>query len=96
HVDDLADACYFLMLNYNEEGWINVGVGDDVSILELASIIKDVVGFEGELVFDASKPDGTPRKLMDSSRINSLGWKASIQLKDGIQKVYQEIQSLPF
>jgi len=96
HVDDLADACLFLMLNYNEEGWINVGVGDDVSILELASIIKDVVGFEGELVFDASKPDGTPRKLMDSSRINSLGWKASIQLKDGILKVYQEIQSLPF
>jgi len=96
HVDDLADACLFLMLNYNEAGWINVGVGEDVSILELASIIKDVVGFEGELVFDASKPDGTPRKLMDSSRINSLGWKASIQLKDGIQKVYQEIQSLPF
>ena len=96
HVDDLADACHFLMLNYNEEGWINVGVGNDVSILELASIIKEVVGFEGELVFDATKPDGTPRKLMDSSRINSLGWKASIQLKDGIQKVYQEIQSLPF
>jgi GDP-L-fucose synthase len=96
HVDDLADACLFLMLNYNEAGWINVGVGEDVSILELASIIKDVVGFEGELVFDASKPDGTPRKLMDSSRINSLGWKASIQLKDGILKVYQEIQSLPF
>jgi GDP-L-fucose synthase len=96
HVDDLADACYFLMVNYNEAGWINVGVGDDVSILELASIIKEVVGFEGELVFDASKPDGTPRKLMDSSRINTLGWKSSIQLKEGIQKVYQEIQSLPF
>ena len=96
HVDDLADACYFLMVNYNEAGWINVGVGDDVSILELASIIKEVVGFEGELVFDASKPDGTPRKLMDSSHINTLGWKSSIQLKEGIQKVYQEIQSLPF
>lgn len=96
HVDDLADACYFLMLNYNEAGWINVGVGDDVSILELANIIKEVVGFEGELLFDASKPDGTPRKLMDSSRINTLGWKSSIQLKEGIQKVYQEIQSLPF
>jgi len=96
HVDDLADACYFLMQQYNEAGWINVGVGDDVSILELAKTIKEVVGFQGELLFDASKPDGTPRKFMDSSRINSLGWKASIQLKDGIQKVYQEIQSLPF
>ena len=96
HVDDLADACHFLMQSYDEAGWINIGVGYDVSILELAEIIRDVVGFEGELVFDASKPDGTPRKLMDSSRINSIGWKSSIDLKDGIRKVYQEIQSLPF
>jgi GDP-L-fucose synthase len=96
HVDDLADACHFLMQHHNESGWINIGVGYDVSILELAEIIRDVVGFEGELVFDASKPDGTPRKLMDSSRLNALGWNASIRLRDGIQKVYQEIQSLPF
>ena len=96
HVDDLADACHFLMQQYDEAGWINVGVGEDVSILELAEIIRDVVGFKGELVFDTSKPDGTPRKLMDSTRIHALGWKASIQLRAGIEKVYHEIQSLPF
>jgi GDP-L-fucose synthase len=96
HVDDLSDACLFLMQNYNESGWINVGVSSDISILELAQLIKEIVGYEGLLQFDTTKPDGTPRKLMDSSRINQLGWRASISLKEGIQKVYQEIQSLPF
>jgi GDP-L-fucose synthase len=96
HVDDLADACYFLMKEYNDAGWINVGVGSDVSIRELAELIKDITGFEGELKFNTDKPDGTPRKLMDSSRINALGWTAGISLREGIQKVYQEVQSLPF
>jgi GDP-L-fucose synthase len=89
HVDDLADACYFLMENYNECGLINIGVGHDLSISELATLIKGIVGFEGEIFYDTSKPDGTPRKLMDVSKLNSLGWKASIQLEAGIRSVYQ-------
>ncbi|MBU6157450.1 MAG: GDP-L-fucose synthase [Bacteroidetes bacterium] len=96
HVDDLADASLYLMLNHNEPGWINVGVGEDVSILELAHLIKEIVGYDGSLQFDTSKPDGTPRKLMDSSKINQLGWKSSISLKEGITKVYHEVQSLAF
>lgn len=96
HVDDLADACYFLMQQHNEAGWINVGAGTDVSIRELAELIKDITGYAGELKFNTEKPDGTPRKLMDSSKINALGWKAAISLREGIQKVYQEAQSLPF
>lgn len=89
HVDDLADACYFLMENYNEKGFVNVGTGSDVSILELAQLIKEIVGFEGNIVMDTSKPDGTPLKLMDVSKLNQLGWKHSIELKDGIKKVYK-------
>lgn len=96
HVDDLADACYFLMQEYNEPGWINVGAGTDVSIRELAELIREITGFTGELLFNTDKPDGTPRKLMDSSRINASGWKASISLREGIEKVYHEVQSLPF
>ncbi|MFN9710598.1 MAG: GDP-L-fucose synthase family protein [Bacteroidota bacterium] len=96
HVDDLADACLFLMLHHNESGWTNVGVSSDVSILELAQLIKQVVGYTGELNFDTSKPDGTPRKLMDSTKINQLGWKSSISLKEGIERVYQEVQSMNF
>ncbi|HEX4957161.1 MAG TPA: GDP-L-fucose synthase [Lacibacter sp.] len=96
HVDDLAEACLFLMKHYNEPGHINVGTGTDISIAELASIIKQVTGFEGELVFNADKPDGTPRKLMDSSKIHALGWSAKIDLQNGIEKVYKEVQSLPF
>jgi GDP-L-fucose synthase len=96
HVDDLADACLFLMLNHNEKGCTNVGVGYDVSILELAELIKNIVGFEGELQFDASKPDGTPRKLMDCSKLTAMGWKASITLREGIEKVYHEVQSMNF
>lgn len=90
HADDLADACVFLMQTYNEAGLVNIGVGEDISIKELAFLIKDITGFEGSVVFDTSKPDGTPRKLMDVSKLHSLGWKASITLKEGIEKVYQE------
>jgi GDP-L-fucose synthase len=92
HVDDLAQACLFLMQHYNEERFVNVGFGSDVSICELAELIREVVGFEGELVFDSSKPDGTPRKLMDSGRILSLGWKPQIGLREGIQAVYAEVK----
>jgi GDP-L-fucose synthase len=77
-------------LNYSEEGLINIGVGEDLSIKELAELIKDLVGYKGKIVFDASKPDGTPRKLMDVTKLSSFGWKASIQLKEGITQVYKE------
>ncbi|HAS40578.1 MAG TPA: GDP-fucose synthetase [Microscillaceae bacterium] len=90
HVDDLADACYFLMQHYNEKGFINIGTGTDVSIKELALIIKDVVGYEGELQFDVSKPDGTPRKLMDVDRLHKLGWKHTIELREGIERTYKQ------
>lgn len=90
HADDLADACYFLMQRYNEPGLVNIGVGKDLSIKDLAVMIKDIVGYTGKIVWNASKPDGTPRKLMDVSKLNSLGWKAGIGLKEGIRKVYQE------
>ena len=92
YVDDLAEACVFLMHNYDESELINIGTGEDVSIKELALIIKDIVGYEGELTFDSSKPDGTPRKLLDVSKINSLGWKAKIGLKEGITKVYEDVK----
>jgi GDP-L-fucose synthase len=90
HVDDLADACYFLMQHYDQEGLVNVGVGEDISIRELAELIREIVGYPGELVFDPSKPDGTPRKLMDVSKLHGLGWKASIPLREGIETVYDE------
>jgi GDP-L-fucose synthase len=90
HVDDLADACYFLMQQYNEPGFINIGIGSDIPIRELAEMISEVVGYEGKLVFDNSKPDGTPRKLMDVSKLNALGWKANIPLNEGIRQVYQD------
>jgi GDP-L-fucose synthase len=89
HVDDLASACYFLMQNYNEAGLINIGVGEDISIGELAKLIKDIAGYKGEIVYDTTKPDGTPRKLMDVSKLNALGWRASISLAEGIRSVYQ-------
>ena len=85
-VDDLAEACIFLMKNYDDKETINVGTGTEVAIRELAEIIKEIVGFEGNLIFDTSKPDGTPRKLLDVSKINSLGWKHKVNLKEGIQK----------
>lgn len=89
HADDLADACFYLLQNYDSPEFVNVGFGDDVTIRELAELVKEVVGFAGELVFDASKPDGTPRKLMDSSRLFSTGWKPKIGLREGIQDTYQ-------
>ena len=92
HADDLAQACLFLMENYNESGLVNIGIGEDVSILDLARLVKKTVGFEGEILTDATKPDGTPRKLMDVAKVNGLGWKAQITLEEGIQKVYKEIQ----
>lgn len=93
HVDDLADACYFLMENYDQELFLNVGVGEDISIRDLALLVKKVIGFEGDLVFDSSKPDGTPRKLMDVSRLHALGWKHRISLEEGIRSVYEEVLS---
>jgi GDP-L-fucose synthase len=93
HVDDLADACYFLMHHYDEPGFLNVGVGQDISIRDLAFLIKEVVCYNGEIDFDSSKPDGTPRKLMDISKLRSLGWKATISLKEGVASVYREYAS---
>jgi GDP-L-fucose synthase len=91
HVDDLADACYFLLQNYNEHGLVNIGCGIDVSIKELAELIVAEVGYEGQLVFDTTKPDGTPRKLMDISKIKGFGWRPSITLEDGIKKTIFEV-----
>ncbi|MCG9909929.1 MAG: GDP-L-fucose synthase [Flavobacteriales bacterium] len=91
HVDDLADACYFLMQEYNGSEWLNVGTGTDVTIEELALTIKEIIGFEGTLRFDTEKPDGTPKKLLDVSKINALGWKAKISLREGIQSVYAKL-----
>lgn len=89
HVDDLADAAMFLMRHHGSEDIINVGVGEDVSIAELAGIVREVVGFEGRIIFDPSKPDGTPRKLLDVSRLRALGWRARIGLREGIHSTYQ-------
>ena len=96
HVDDLADACFFLMQEYDGTEWMNIGVGEDVSIKELAELIKDIVGYEGELQFNTSKPDGTPRKLLDVSKLQNRSWKAKMGLREGITKVYEEVKSLPF
>ncbi|MFT3884763.1 MAG: GDP-L-fucose synthase [Flavobacteriales bacterium] len=90
HVDDLADACFFLLNNYDQELFVNIGTGEDLSIKDLAEMIKDIVGFEGELKWDATKPDGTPRKLMDVSRLHDMGWKHRIGLREGITSVYAE------
>lgn len=94
HADDLASACLFLMENHNEPGLVNIGVGEDVSILNLAKMVQQIVGFGGEIVTDTTKPDGTPRKLMDVSKLTSLGWKASITLEEGIKRVFEEIKDL--
>lgn len=96
HVDDLAEALVFLMKNYNEPGFINVGSGDEISILALAILVKDIVGFEGSIIHDTSKPDGTPRKLMDNSRLTALGWKSTISLEDGIREVYKNLADEPW
>ena len=89
HVDDLADACLFLMASYDDAGIINIGAGKDIKIAELAEIVRDVVGFEGKIVYDTSNPDGTPRKLVDTTRINALGWRAKIDLNEGIASTYR-------
>jgi GDP-L-fucose synthase len=88
YADDLASACVFLMKEYNEKLFINIGTAEEVTIKELAQLIKGVVGFEGDITYDSNKPDGTPRKLMDSSRLHGLGWKHSTSLKDGLKKTY--------
>jgi len=92
HADDLAAACVYLMQTYDAEGLVNIGVGEDISILELAQLVQKIVGYEGTIQTDPSKPDGTPRKLMDVSKLAALGWKAQISLEEGIQRVYEEIK----
>lgn len=96
HVDDLAEACMYLMEHYNDKGLVNIGTGVDVTILELAQMVKKVTGFNGEIVLDLSKPDGTPRKLMDVSKINQFGWKARIDLYEGISMVYALVKNAPW
>jgi GDP-L-fucose synthase len=90
HVDDVAAASYFIMEKYDEPGIINIGTGKDITISEMALLVKKIVGFEGNLVFDHSKPDGTPRKLLNVEKINALGWHASIKLEDGIADTYKD------
>ncbi len=88
YIDDLADACLFLMKNYDDSEIINIGTGEDLSIGDLASLIKEITSYDGEIVYDVTKPDGTPRKLLDVSKLNSLGWKAKTGLRDGIIVTY--------
>lgn len=92
HVDDLADACLFLMDTFSEPGFVNIGTGTDLSIQELAQMIARIVGFEGKITNDLSKPDGTPRKLLDVSKLNTMGWSARIELEAGIRAVYEEVR----
>jgi GDP-L-fucose synthase len=94
HVDDLADACYFLLKNYNEKGLVNIGCGEDNSINQIANIIKEEVEYFGELIYDETMPDGTPRKLMDTTKINNMGWSYSIQLREGISRTIKEVYNL--
>ena len=95
HVDDLADACIFLMQGYDEPGLVNIGSGIDISIKELALLVKRIIGYKGEILHDLSKPDGTPRKLMDVQKLKALGWQAQISLEEGIESVYKDsIQQL--
>jgi GDP-L-fucose synthase len=93
HADDLADACVFLMKHYNEKSPINVGVGEDISIIQLAELIKEMVGYDGRIVLDATKPDGTPRKILDVRKLHALGWRHKINLKEGLQQVYEDYKS---
>lgn len=91
--DDLAEACYYLMQNFNEPGLVNIGTGEDLSIKELAELVKQTIGFEGDILLDASKPDGTPRKLMDVSKLHATGWKHTIELPEGIKLAYEDFLS---
>jgi GDP-L-fucose synthase len=90
HASDMANACVYLMENYNDKGFVNIGTGIEISIKDLAFMVKEIVGFEGKVVFDTTKPDGTPRKLTDTTKLNSLGWKHLIELEEGVRKVYHE------
>ncbi len=90
HASDMANACVYLMQHYHDKGFVNIGTGKEITIKDLAFLIKDIVGYDGAVVFDASKPDGTPRKLTDTTKLNGLGWKHSIELEDGIRKVYKD------
>jgi GDP-L-fucose synthase len=92
HADDLADACFFLMQHFNESGFVNIGVGEDLSIKDLAHLVKKVVGYQGEIVHDLSKPDGTPRKLMNVNKLHAMGWRHKIGLEEGIRRVYEEVK----
>jgi GDP-L-fucose synthase len=92
HADDLADACFFLMQQYNEPGFVNIGTGEDLEIKELALLVKEIVGYTGKITNDLSKPDGTPRKLMDVGKLHQLGWTAHISLENGIRKVYEDFK----
>jgi len=94
HVDDMADACVHMMLNFNEAGFVNIGTGEDISIGDLALLIKKIVGYNGEIKHDLSQPDGTPRKLTNVTRLHNLGWKHKISLENGIKSVYEEVKSL--
>jgi GDP-L-fucose synthase len=93
HANDLADACVYLMKYYNDKLPVNVGVGEDISIIQLAELIKELVGFEGRIVLDATKPDGTPRKILDVRRLHSLGWRHKISLKEGLRQVYEDYKT---
>lgn len=93
HVDDLADACLFLIDHYNERDFVNVGTGTDITIAELAKMIQKIAGYEVEIRFDTTKPDGTPRKIMDVSKLTGMGWKASIPLEDGVAQIYHSLNS---
>lgn len=90
HASDMANACVYLMQNYNEGGFVNIGTGKEISIKDLAELVKEIVGYTGDIVFDTTKPDGTPRKLTDTTKLNSLGWKHKIELAEGIAKVYHQ------
>jgi GDP-L-fucose synthase len=94
HVDDLAEACFFLMQNHNEPGFVNIGTGEDISIGDLALMIKKIVGYEGGIKNDLTQPDGTPRKLTDVSKLHALGWKHKISLEDGLKKVYADVKDM--
>lgn len=95
HADDLADACFHLMETYNEPGLVNIGTGEDIEIGALAELIREVVGYEGKIIHDLSKPDGTPRKLMDVSKLHAFGWKHKINLREGLEMVYEEFRQKP-
>lgn len=90
HIDDIADASVFLMENYSGNMWVNIGCGTDMEIRELAELIRQVVGYEGRIEYDTSMPDGTPRKLLDSTRLFAMGWRPSISLREGLEATYQD------